>query len=229
MPKRHLKTIAAPKSWPLKRKETVYITRPHPGAHKLDQSLSINLILKLLGYAKTAKEAKHIINQRKVIVNNKPVKDIKFPAGLLDVVSLADKHYRIVYDKIGKLTFKEIKKAEASIFVYKIESKTKLKENKSQLNFHNGFNLLVDKDDYKTNDVLILEDKKVKDKIVFEKNSLVYITRGKHMGEVAKIDNFHDKPPLSGKVIVLLNDKKIMLPKSYTFVIGKTKPLISVE
>jgi small subunit ribosomal protein S4e len=229
MTKRHLKTIAAPKSWPVERKQQVYITRPNPGAHKLDESMPMGLILKLLGQTKTTREAKHVLNQRKVLVNKKPVKDVKFPAGLLDIVEFADKYYRILYNKRGKLMLKEINKTESNIFLYKIKNKTKLKKDKLQLNFHNGFSMLVDKNDYKTNDVLIIEDKKVKDKIAFEKNASVYVTKGKHVGEIAKVEAVHEKPPLAKRVTVSIKDKKIDLPKDYVFVIGKTKPLVNLE
>ena len=74
--KRHLKIMAAPKSWPVERKERIWITRPNPGPHTLESSISISLILKLLKYAKTTKETKQIINEKKVLVNNNLVRDI---------------------------------------------------------------------------------------------------------------------------------------------------------
>ena len=36
MVKNHLKRLAAPKTWGIKRKELVWITRPMPGAQSLD-------------------------------------------------------------------------------------------------------------------------------------------------------------------------------------------------
>lgn len=35
MVRRHLKRIAAPKTWPIKRKEHKWIVRPTPGPHPL--------------------------------------------------------------------------------------------------------------------------------------------------------------------------------------------------
>ena len=45
MVKNHLKTIAAPKTWPVKRKEKTFILRPQSGPHSLKGAISLNLIL----------------------------------------------------------------------------------------------------------------------------------------------------------------------------------------
>ncbi|MAG45367.1 MAG: 30S ribosomal protein S4e [Nanoarchaeota archaeon] len=230
MPKRHLKLLAAPKSWPVKRKSTVWITRPNPGAHKLVESLSISLVLKLLKATKTAKETREVINQRAVLVNNKPVKSSKFPVGLFDVVSLQNKDfYRLTYNSRGRFTLVKVPKGEENIFPHKILNKTLLKNKKIQLNFHNGFNLLIDENKYNTNDVLVLDKDKVKDHISFEKGALVYIAKGKHLGEIAKINTIHEKTPLNKHVLLELNDQKVDIPKSYVFVIGKTKPILNLK
>ena len=229
MSKRHLKSIAAPKSWPIKRKEHVFIIRPNPGPHKLENSLPVGLILKILSQVRTTREAKQVINQRKILINKKPADDIKFQAGLLDVIEFADKYYRIILNKKGKLIFREISKAESNILLYKVIKKTKLKGNKLQLNFHNGFNLLVEKDDYRTNDILLIEDNKIKDKINFEKGNTVYIIKGKNLGKTARIEEIHEKPPFNKYVTVSILDKKINLPKNYVFLVGKAKPIIALD
>ncbi|MBI2106322.1 30S ribosomal protein S4e [Candidatus Woesearchaeota archaeon] len=229
MSKRHLKAIAAPKSWPIKRKEHVYIMRPNPGTHKFEESMPIALILKLLNQIKTTREAKYLINQRKISVNGKPVKELKFPAGLFDVVSFSDKFFRILYNKRGKLIFKEINKSEADNLLYRIRDKTKLKNNKLQLNFYNGANIIVDKDEYNTNDVLVISDMKIKEKVPFEKNSMVYIIKGKHLGNIAKIEEIHEKPPLNNLAKISIDKMKIDLPKDYLFVIGKSSPIITLK
>ncbi len=42
---KHLKKYAAPTSWPVTRKDRVYITKTMPGPHSIQQSLNIALIL----------------------------------------------------------------------------------------------------------------------------------------------------------------------------------------
>ena len=230
MSRRHLKAIAAPKSWQIKRKERTWVARPNPGAHKFEESMPISLILKLLNCVKTTKEAKYLLNQKRIIVNNKPVKELKFPAGLFDIINLDNRdYYRVLYNKRKKLIFKKITKEESGILLYKIVNKTFLKKKKLQLNFHNGFNMLFDKDEYNTNDVLIIDENKVKDSIKFEKGTLVYIINGSHIGQTATIEKIHGKLPLNKLVEVKIKDKKIDIPKNYVFPVGKTKSIITLN
>ena len=228
MSKRHLKSIAAPKSWPIKRKENVYVIRPNPGPHKLENCMPIGLVLKMLLQVKNSREAKQVINQKKVLINKKPADDLKFQTGLFDVLEFADKSYRILLNRKGKLAFKEISKSDADISLLKIIKKTKLKGSKLQLNFHNGFNMLVEKNDVKANDVLVMENNKIKEKINFEKGNTVYIVKGKNIGKTAKIEMIHEKPPLNKQVTLKIDDKKINLPKDYIFLVGKEKPAIAL-
>ena len=56
MTKNHLKRIAAPKAWAVKRKEGAFLIRPNPGAHSLRSGLPITVVLRdLLGIAKSVK------------------------------------------------------------------------------------------------------------------------------------------------------------------------------
>ena len=61
MSKNHLKIQKVPDTWPIKRKDTVFVTRPNPGAHNMNLSVPINVLLRnVLGKAKTTKEVKKI-------------------------------------------------------------------------------------------------------------------------------------------------------------------------
>jgi len=42
----HLSTLAAPKSWPIKRKGIKWITRPKSGPHNLKSSLPLIVVLR---------------------------------------------------------------------------------------------------------------------------------------------------------------------------------------
>ena len=68
-PKKHLKRLAAPKSWMLDKLGGVYATRPKSGPHKLRESVPLQLFLRnRLKYALTGKECKLIMKQRLVKV-----------------------------------------------------------------------------------------------------------------------------------------------------------------
>jgi len=71
-PKKHLKRLAAPKSWMLDKLGGVYATRPKSGPHKLRESVPLQLFLRnRLKYALTGKECKLIMKQRLVKVSHR--------------------------------------------------------------------------------------------------------------------------------------------------------------
>ena len=66
----------------------------------------------------------------------------------------------------------------------RIQNKMIVKGNKIQLNFHDGKNKLVKKDEYKTGDVLkiSLADNKINDVFKFDKGNVSMIIGGSHIG-----------------------------------------------
>ena len=107
----------------------------------------------------------------------------------------------------------------------KIAEKTKLK-GKTQLNLSEGNNIVVDKDDYKTADTLVLAVPKntIKKTIKFQKNALIYLTGGKHVGDVGTIDDIK-----LNKITYKLGKGVYETLKKYAFVIGEDKPVIKIK
>jgi len=71
-PKKHLKRLAAPKTWMLDKLGGVFATRPSSGPHKMRESMPITLFLRnRLKYALTAKEVQYILKQRLVKIDGK--------------------------------------------------------------------------------------------------------------------------------------------------------------
>ena len=55
----HLKRLAIPRSWPLPRKTTVWVTRPRAGAHSLERCKTLNFIIReVIGLARTPSEVR---------------------------------------------------------------------------------------------------------------------------------------------------------------------------
>ena len=150
MTKRHLKTINAPRCWPIERKSRYWVSRPNPGL-QLKESLPLNVIFKdLLKYVKTVRELKKILNQGVIKVNSVVRKDYKFSLGVFDVLELSNGEcYRLLYNLRGRFYLSEIKKDEKKTELLKVNDKKILKKNKVQLNFTNGHNLLTDKKEIK--------------------------------------------------------------------------------
>lgn len=228
MSKRHLKRYAAPKSWTLLKKERVFITRPNPGAHKAKISTALNLLLKQLGFAETTNEVKKILNTREIFVDGKRVKDHKFPVGLMDVVSIKDtgENFRILLNEKGKLKIIPIEDKEAKIKLCKIINKTVIKKGKVQINFNDARNIIVEKDDFKTGDTVIMQvpEQKIIDCLRLDKKMTVLITDGKHIGTIGSVED------IKGDTITYsVNKEHLKTLKKLAFVVGKDKEAIKLK
>ena len=230
--KKHLKRLFAPGSWPIKRKGIKFIVRPVPGPHQLKESMPLSLIFKdLLNIGETTREIKKILSSGKILVDNIPRKEIRFPVGIMDVIAIPEtkQYFRILYDKNGKFIAHKISKEESEIKPRKIINKTILKGNKIQLNLYDGTNIIVAKDEYKVGDSLILSGNKIKEVISLEKNCIIYLTGGKHVSNIGILEGIHRLPGSQpNKVIFKINDQTFETLRKYAFVIGKTKPIITL-
>ncbi|HUR25557.1 MAG TPA: S4 domain-containing protein, partial [Candidatus Thermoplasmatota archaeon] len=84
---KHLKRLAAPRSWVIPRKTNVYTTKPRPGAHPLERALPLGTVVRdFLKLAATGREAARVIGAGDVTVDGRIVKDAKFAVGFMDVV-----------------------------------------------------------------------------------------------------------------------------------------------
>ena len=228
MVKNHLKTIAVPKSWAVKRKEKKFILRPDAGSQSLHQSVSLHFVLtEFLGVTCTRKESIYLLRHKEVLVNGKKRKTISFSVGLMDVVSIPEikKHVRIIINKKGKISAIDIDQKESSITLAKIVGKTQLK-GKMQINLSNGMNILVDKDTYNVGDSVTVDVTKntIKDHLKLAKGNSIFLTGGRHMGTIGIIEDI-----LEGKIIYKSESKEVFETlKKYALVIGKEKGLITV-
>ncbi len=234
MAKNHLARLNAPKCWPITRKGTKFVPKTAPGPYGLEGSVPLSIVVRdMLKDANTAKEARTIISSGKILVNKKPRKDDKFPVGLMDIVEIPDTkaQYRMMLNYKGKFVLHPIPKNETGVRLCKISSKTTAKKGKVQLNFHDGSNLLVDNNDYKPGDTLLLTTGKaeVKDHFKLDKGSTVYLTGGNKVSAVGKVKDvkqFRGGQPAN--ILVSTKEGIIETRKKYAFAIGKDKPAISL-
>ena len=123
MSSNHLKRLAMPRSWPLPRKTSVWVTRPTPGAHSLEHCMPITLVLRdVLNVAKTAREVRFILHNELAKIDGRVVKDTRRGVGLMDVLTLGEQNYRCVLDHKGRLQYRLIGADEASWKVCRIDS-----------------------------------------------------------------------------------------------------------
>jgi len=179
----HIKRNEMPKTWPLPRKGTKFVVVP---SHNKENSIPLLIILRdILQIVKNRKEAKKIINGKKVKINFKFVKDVKQALQLFDILTLDNKNFRVVF-KNKKFSLQEIGNEETKIS--KIIGKKILKKNQIQFNFLDGSNLLV-KEKAKVGDSIIinLKTKKIEKILPFKEKAKVIFIAGKHIGEEGKI------------------------------------------
>ena len=230
---KHLKRLAAPRTIRLHRKEKKWTTRASPGPHSLDKSIPLNLIVRdYLELCDTYRESKRIISDGSILVDGMKRKSHKFPCGFMDVLSIPKlkKDFRILFDRKGKLTLVPISTSDAKWKLYRIENKSVIKGNKMQLNLHDGGNVIVKKDKYKTGDVLRISfsDKKISDVFKFSKGTISMITGGSHIGQMASIEDIEVVQSPKPNLAKMKGDKEFLTIKDYVFPIGKTKPTIAL-
>lgn len=229
---KHLKRLAVPRQWSIPRKTTHWAPKPSPGPHAADESVPLSLILRdYLRVCDTAREARAVLNQRKVLVDGRPVTDPKRSLGLMDVLTLAqvDTSWRVLLDTRGRLALAEMNKANSGWKLCRVEDKTTVAGGATQLNLHDGRNLVVKEAPYKTGDVLKVKvpEQKVMEHYPMVEGAQAFITGGTHVGENAVISRIEvTRDPRANLVHLRSGDVDFLTIKPYVFVVGKEKPEI---
>ncbi len=226
--KNHLKRIASPRTWTIDRKGGIFTIRPKPGTHKLENGLALGTVLKdFLKLAKTTSEVKKLLNNNQVLVDGKLRKDHKFIVGLFDVLTIESlkRSYRLYFDRKGRIIVKEISAEEANLKPCQVVGKTVISGKKIQYHLHDGKNILVEIK-AKVGDTLLLTLPKleVKEVLPLQKGATVYLTKGKHSGDVGQFKEIVKKD-----AIYIVDKTEIETAKAYLFVIGKDKAMITID
>ena len=190
--KKHLKRLPAPRTWTIPRKTDFWVVKPSPGPHAIDASVPLGLILRdMLKVCDSAREARHILNNRGVHVDGRVVTDPKFPVGLMDVLSLQETkvNYRMLVTTRGRMALVPIEDGDAKWKLCRVEDKTTVRGGKTQLNLHDGRNVLLPKDAYETGTTLKIHvpDQKVVEHYELDKGAPVLVTGGQHVGQIAHV------------------------------------------
>ncbi|HLE53964.1 MAG TPA: 30S ribosomal protein S4e [Thermoplasmata archaeon] len=229
--KKHLKRLPAPRSWTLSRKTDFWVAKPSPGPHPIAGSVPLGLILRdMLKVCDTAREARHILNNRHVLVDGRAVTEPKFPVGLMDVLSLEEmkSHYRMVVDPRGRMALVPIEAAEAKWKLCRIEGKTTVRGGKTQVNLHDGRNVLVGKEEYKTGTTLkvAVPDQKLLGHLELAPGAAALITGGKHVGELAHVLQVQLTRNPRANVVTFKEGFSTDVDK--VFVVGKATPEVKL-
>ncbi len=228
MSRQHLKGYNVPVSWPVKRKESPYIAKPRPGPHAAEHSIILAMIIKEhLREAKTLREVQKILNQGKLLVNKKIVKDPKFPLGIFDIIEIPDlkQAYRVIFDEHQKFALQKIAEKDTGSIVCKVLNKRILKGKKTQLNLSGGRNIIIDKDPYSVGDSVMfdLTKKTITKHLKLEKGVMVYLLYGKHAGASGTLQAMTDyKGMRKADITIKTRDGEIQTHKDYAMVIDES-------
>lgn len=226
---RHQKRVAAPRSWPISKKTNIWVTKPNPGPHSLKQAIPLGVLIRdILKLTDNMRETKRVLNEGKILVDGIVRKDHKFPVGIFDVIQAPKlgASYRMLLDPRGRLRLNELDVDEPKK-PCKILNKTTVKDNKIQLNLHDGTNILAS-NDYKTRDTVILDipEKSIYKHIKYEPGNLAVVIGGTHSGQLARIQEIKSVRSSRHNMVVMSKDDGTQFEtiEDYVFIVGTDKP-----
>ena len=194
---RHVKRLASSRYMKINRKSAKFVTKPAPGRHTRDTTISLITLLKeKLGVANNSKEARSILKSGSVSVNGKAIKEEKYPIGIGDAIHLqkAKESYRVVPGSKGVFSIDKAAAGEKQAF--KVLNKYTVKGNKIMIQLNNG-NVIASDNNVKVNDSVVLEKGKVSSVIRFATGSNCLVVKGIHAPATGKIKGV--KPGTSGR------------------------------
>jgi small subunit ribosomal protein S4e len=229
--KKHIKRMAAPRSWAVPRKTSHWVSKPSPGPHGTRESMPLlSVIRDMLKLCDNSREARFIIGGRGVKVDGKVVTDYKFPIGLMDVVTITktDQSFRMLLDYKSKLQLVPIDDTEKGWKLARVDGKKTVRKGKVQLNLHDGRCMMLPRDQYKTGDVLKIEvpSQKVMKSFKLEKGSLALLVGGSHPGTLQTIESYQVRRGSAPNLVTF--KEGIETVKENVFVVGDKIPEIKL-
>lgn len=227
----HQKRLSSSKVLSIPKKKHKWVTRSNPGPHAKDKSLPLLVAVRdNLGLCDTGREARRIIGNREIIVDMSPTRDFKRPLGLMDTVSIpkAKQHYRVLLDRKGRLRMVPIDEVDATWKLVRVENKTTIKGGRTQLNLHDGRNIILEKDEYRTGDVLKIElpTQKVLSHYPMVKGAVAMVISGSHTGDMSTVEQ--RLPTRSSSEDLIEFTDGFSTVKSNVFVVGADRAEVTV-
>jgi len=212
-----------------KIKEGKWAIRSIAGPFSRTESVPVGFFLRdLLGVVRTLKEAKIALNNNRVSVNGKIRKDYRFPIGFFDLVSIEgmEKDYRLVFDRKGRLEFKEIDKKGKKSKICRIENKKAAKKNLLQIVTNDGRSIYLKEGEFTVGDSIEIElpSQKIIKTLKMEKGANAYIVGGKHAGEEGTVQDIKTGSLESTKLVgIKSGSKEFQTTAKNVFIVGEDK------
>lgn len=239
-PRKHLKRLAAPWHWPIRRKEHPFTIRTNPGSHPLKESIPLGLVIQdMLQLTRTNVETRGVIARGAVKVDGKVCKDYKRSIGLMDVVEVPEVNIRVraLPARRHLLRLQPISQKEVDVKLCKIERKSTVAKGNTQLHLHDGRTILLPakdlkaapKEKYQCGDSLLITvpEQAIRNHVTLKEGITAIITGGidtSFMGKVTKIDVATGLCAIEGA-----EGKTILTALHYVFPLGEEKPLVNMK
>ncbi|MFB6068489.1 MAG: 30S ribosomal protein S4e [Halobacterium sp.] len=222
----HQKRLSVPKSWPVERKTETFTAKAGAGPHGESGVPLVVVLRDVLGYVDDASEAQYAINNDGVLVNGDSVGDVNRPIGMFDILAFPDRdeHYRVFPDEGGRLGLTPIDADAAGSKLNKVTDKTTVSGGRTQLNFHDGSNLVVDEDEYSGNDSVVVDNdtNEIVAHFEYEPGALVTAVAGQHAGEVGEVADIDVQPGSADNTVrVETEDGEFETVEDYVVVIDE--------
>ena len=176
----HKTRTELPKQWPLPRSGSAYFA---VGSHETNKGIPLIIVLRnILKLVKTRREARFMILNGNIKVNQKIRKNEKFPICLFDTLNIEKigKNY-VLGLKGKKFQFEEISAKESCSKIVKIIGKRKIGDKKVQINLIDGKNFLTtEKFCFGDSAVVNLKENKIEKIIPLKEGVKVKFICGKH-------------------------------------------------
>lgn len=226
------KRLVVSRSVKIPRKTFFWGVTPLPGRHNSRDSVPALTVLRdYLNVGDKEREVTRMINSGFVSVDGKKLKERRYGLGFMDSISLLpiDKHYRVLYDKKGRLILNEQTSENSKEKPLKVMNKLTTKDGKNQLVFHDGTNFISNNKDIKTGDVLIVSvpSKQIKHVLKMQPGNKAFLTGGEHVGTIGTIKSVEVKES-SGKNLVHFEEGFSTIA-DYAFVVSGQKYSFPVQ
>lgn len=189
--KRHLKSLYSPIYYAISKKNNKYTTKMTCGRHNKNKAIPLILFIRnKLKLSSKKTEIVKIINEGLIKINEKEIKDYRYPIGLNDIISIdkLNKNYKISIDDKAHFNFEEIDKKDKLLRICKVVRKYKVKKDIIMLGLHDGTNIKGTSDIYVNDSVIINEKKEINKILPLKKNAKCFIIDGVHVGDSGILD-----------------------------------------
>lgn len=220
-----MKRIASPRYVPVARKGKVWVVKPSPGPHRIEDAVALGVVLRdIMHVADSEREVKRVLTEGNVLVDGRVVRDRKFPVGLMDVVSIPkmNKNYWVGVDRKGRFKLFEVKDERVKFKLCRVEGKRTVKKGATQISFHDG-RTITDGRELRVGDTvkLAIPKQQILSVMKLEPNAVCLITKGIHAGEVAVVEElYHKTGAKKAEAKLRSGEESFITVRDYVFVVG---------